>query len=112
MKLVKCILIYRKTLEGIGIREFIKVGDTRSTQVDVRIIAATNKNLLEEVTDGKFREDLYYRLNAFTIVLPSLARSQIRYSTTCQSFPEGFRRKNKSQCEIHQQRLSGCAEEA
>lgn len=61
-----------KLLRVIETREFIKVGDTKSTGVDVRIIAATNKNLLQEITKGKFREDLYYRLNAFTIVLPSL----------------------------------------
>ena len=61
-----------KLLRVLETREFIKVGDTRPTQVDVRIIAASNKNLLGEVEAGKFREDLYYRLNAFTIVLPSL----------------------------------------
>jgi two-component system NtrC family response regulator len=61
-----------KLLRVLEAREFIKVGDTRPTQVDVRIIAATNKNLLYEVEAGKFREDLYYRLNAFTIILPSL----------------------------------------
>lgn len=52
--------------------EFIKVGDTKSTKVTVRIIAATNRNLQYEVTEGKFREDLYYRLNVFSIELPSL----------------------------------------
>jgi two-component system NtrC family response regulator len=52
--------------------EFIKVGDTKSTKVTVRIIAATNRNLSQEVKEGKFREDLYYRLNVFTIELPSL----------------------------------------
>jgi two-component system, NtrC family, response regulator len=52
--------------------EFIKVGDTKSTKVSVRIIAATNRNLQEEIKEGKFREDLYYRLNVFTILLPAL----------------------------------------
>ncbi len=61
-----------KLLRVIETGEFIKVGDTKATQTDVRIIAATNKNLLTEVGSGKFREDLFYRLNAFTIVLPSL----------------------------------------
>jgi len=61
-----------KLLRVLETREFIKVGDTRSTLVDVRIIVATNKNLLNEVAAGKFREDLFYRLNAFTISLPSL----------------------------------------
>jgi len=61
-----------KLLRVIETGEFIKVGDSKPTQSDSRIIAATNKNLLFEVESGKFREDLFYRLNAFTIVLPSL----------------------------------------
>jgi two-component system NtrC family response regulator len=61
-----------KLLRVLETREFIKVGDTKSTKADVRIIAATNKLLLNEVNAGKFREDLYYRLNAFTIILPAL----------------------------------------
>jgi DNA-binding NtrC family response regulator len=61
-----------KLLRVLETKEFIKVGDTKTTKADVRIIAATNKLLLNEVNTGKFREDLYYRLNAFTIILPSL----------------------------------------
>ncbi len=61
-----------KLLRVLETREFIKVGDTKPVRVDLRIIAATNKTLLQEVSAGKFREDLYYRLNAFTILLPSL----------------------------------------
>jgi transcriptional regulator with PAS, ATPase and Fis domain len=49
-----------------------RIGGSRMTPVDVRIIAATNKNLKEEVRNGKFREDLYYRLNVFTIQLVTL----------------------------------------
>jgi two-component system NtrC family response regulator len=58
-----------RVLEG---HEFIKVGDTRSTRVNVRVIAATNRDLQQEVDQGKFREDLFYRLNVFTISLPPL----------------------------------------
>src|SRR4051812_23525658 len=61
-----------KLLRVLETGEFIKVGDTKTTKVNVRIIAATNRKLLDEVKDGKFREDLYYRLNVFTIELPSL----------------------------------------
>ena len=61
-----------KLLRVLEAREFIKVGDTKTIGVDVRIIAATNRNLEEEVAQGRFREDLYYRLHVFTIELPSL----------------------------------------
>jgi two-component system NtrC family response regulator len=61
-----------KLLRVLETNEFIKVGDTKSTKVNVRIIAATNRYLKEEIKEGKFREDLFYRLNVFSIQLPSL----------------------------------------
>ena len=61
-----------KLLRVLETSEFIKVGDIKSVKVNVRIIAATNQNLDEEVKEGKFREDLFYRLNVFTILLPPL----------------------------------------
>ncbi len=61
-----------KLLRVLETSEFIKVGDTKSTSVNVRIIAATNRNLEKDVKEGKFREDLFYRLNVFTILLPPL----------------------------------------
>ena len=53
-------------------RRFYRVGGNEEVEVDVRIIAATNKNLAEEVQQGRFREDLYYRLNVIEIKLPPL----------------------------------------
>ena len=61
-----------KLLRFLETNEFIKVGDTKPTKVNVRIIAATNRGLKEEIKEGKFREDLFYRLNVFAIHLPSL----------------------------------------
>jgi DNA-binding NtrC family response regulator len=61
-----------KLLRVLENNEFIKVGDTKSTRIDVRIIAATNRDLREEINEVKFREDLFYRLNVFTIQLPPL----------------------------------------
>ena len=54
--------------------EIIKVGSSKAQQTDVRIIAATNVNILESVKQGKFREDLYYRLNTISIQLPPLRK--------------------------------------
>jgi DNA-binding NtrC family response regulator len=61
-----------KILRVIERGEFIKVGDTKTIKVNVRIIAATNRNLEEEIEKGHFREDLFYRLSVFQIMLPSL----------------------------------------
>jgi transcriptional regulator with PAS, ATPase and Fis domain len=61
-----------KLLRFLETSEFIKVGDIKSTKVNVRIIAATNRDIENDVKEGKFRKDLFYRLNAFTIQLPPL----------------------------------------
>jgi two-component system NtrC family response regulator len=61
-----------KLLRVLETGEFLKIGDTKPTKVNVRIIAATNRNLQTQAEQGKFREDLYYRLNVFTISLPAL----------------------------------------
>ncbi len=61
-----------KLLRVLETGEFMKVGESKTTKVNVRIIAATNRDLQEEIKAGHFREDLFYRLSVFQIKLPSL----------------------------------------
>lgn len=65
-----------KLLRVLENGEFIKLGDTKISKADVRIIAATNRDLLKQVSHGHFREDLFYRVNVFSIELPPLRYRQ------------------------------------
>ena len=62
----------KKLLRVLQEREFERVGGTAPVKVDVRVIAATNRNLHEDVLDGRFREDLFYRLNVIEVAMPPL----------------------------------------
>ncbi|WP_323824129.1 sigma 54-interacting transcriptional regulator, partial [Pseudomonas aeruginosa] len=61
-----------KLLRVLETGEFLKVGDSKQTKVNVRIIAATNRDLQKEIELGNFREDLFYRIAVFQISLPAL----------------------------------------
>lgn len=82
-----------KLLRVIESNNFIKPGDTKTTQVDVRIIAATNRNLEEEINNERFRRDLYYRLSVFRIELPSLRNRKDDIPLLADAFIKFFSRK-------------------
>lgn len=74
--------------------EFERIGGTKSVKVDVRLIAATNKNLEKAVADEKFRSDLYYRLNIVTIMLPPLRERVDDIPTLAEHFLAKFNKQN------------------
>jgi len=79
-----------KLLHVIQTRELTPVGDTRVITVDVRIIAATNADLMQRVKEGRFREDLYYRLNVIEIHMPSLRERRDDIPVLIKHFMEVF----------------------
>ena len=82
-----------KLLRVIQEQEFERVGGLKTIKVDVRIIAATNQNLLQQVQAGKFREDLYYRLNVFPIDVPPLRERKEDILPLADYFVDKFNKK-------------------
>ncbi len=82
-----------KLLRAIQEKEFERVGGTSPVHVDVRFIAATNKDLLQLIKEGKFREDLYFRLNVFSIMLPPLRERREDIAMMCTHFLENSPRR-------------------
>ena len=98
-----------KLLRVLETSEFIKVGDTKSTRVSVRIITATNRDLQKEVSTGKFREDLFYRLNIFTITLPSLGERKEDIPLLAEHFLHLYAAKTTWPCKQHEPEIHGAS---
>jgi two-component system response regulator HydG len=86
-----------KLLRVLQEREITRVGGEEIIHVDVRVIAATNKDLLEEIQAGRFREDLFYRLNVVTLNMPALKDRKQDIPLLAQHFLTMFSEKNKKE---------------
>ena len=84
-----------KLLRVLQEREFERIGGNRTLRVDVRIIAATSKDLERSIEEGSFREDLYYRLNVFPIFMPPLRERKVDILLLADYFVEKYNQKHK-----------------
>jgi len=88
-------MLQAKVLRFLEEKTFRRVGGSQDIRVDVRVVAATNRNLEDQVREGKFREDLYYRLNVLRVEVPPLRMRGSDIALLAQSFVEGFRKEFK-----------------
>ena len=95
-----------KLLGVIQDKEFYRVGGRKALQTDIRLITATNKNLAKLVSEGRFREDLYYRLNVVPIALPPLRERKEDIPPLIQHFTDKYNRKYNSYKKFSEQLIN------
>jgi DNA-binding NtrC family response regulator len=96
-----------KLLRVLESQEFLKVGDTKPTKVNVRILAATNRDLQSEIETNHFRSDLYYRLSVFQITLPALRERKKDIPLLAEYFMQYFASKVKKQVNMMSEAFAG-----
>jgi Nif-specific regulatory protein len=84
-----------KLLRVLQTREYERLGGTETLRADVRLVAATNRNMAQAIASGAFREDLYYRLNVFTIVIPPLRERSADIPALAEFFMRKFAREHR-----------------
>jgi Nif-specific regulatory protein len=97
-----------KLLRVLQTREYERLGGTETLKADIRLIAATNKDMTAAIAKGSFREDLYYRLNVFTIVLPPLRERSADIPSLAEFFLKKFAREHRREVRL----LSSAASDA
>jgi DNA-binding NtrC family response regulator len=86
-----------KLLRVLQEKQLLRVGGTREVPVDIRVLAATNKNLKDEVERGTFRHDLYFRLNVMTLIVPPVAERREDIPLLCRHFLRKFARSQEKE---------------
>ena len=89
-----------KLLRVLQTREYERLGGTETLKADVRLVAATNKDMATAIANGSFREDLYYRLNVFTILLPPLRERSADIPALAEFFLSKFAREHRREARV------------
>lgn len=97
--------VQSKLLRAIQEKEITRVGGKNRIKLDIRVIAATNRNLEQEVKDGKFREDLYFRLNVFPVTIPPLRERHEDIEILIQHFIKKLNKKYKTNKSISKEAM-------